>query len=198
MFGSKDYITDSQLAESLEPLLKRLRDVEKANKVLAGRVEALEASLEALRAAEADVAAGAGDGDVAVEANELGGADVGSTCGLPVGDDAVGGSDADAVLFLPAPSPEGFFAEATSEEQIGKSIYELRPEGGGRGTFALLSSPDAMATAMISVSSFVKPVCRIQGNTHRMPDGIVTLSRGEARLKDGVWVVTSKAVVEFK
>lgn len=196
MFGSKDYITDSQLAETLEPLLKRLRDVEKVNKVLAGRVEALEASLEALRSAEADVAAGAGD--AAVEANELGGVDVGSTCGLPVGDDAVGDSDADAVLFLPAPSPEGFFVEATSEEQIGKSIYELRPEGGGRGTFALLSSPDAMATAMISVSSFVKPVCRIQGNTHRMPDGIVTLSRGEARLKDGVWVVTSKAVVEFK
>lgn len=198
MFGNKDYITDSQLAEELEPILKRLDDFDKICEAMLKRVEKLEAAVDALLQGEAGGVADVGDGGASAPVKEPDGVGAGSSGDLPVAGDGGGGSDAGGVLFLPAPSPEGFFAEATSEEQIGKSIYELRQEGGGRGSFALLSSPDAMATAMISVSSFVKPVCRIQGNTHRMPDSIVTLSRGEARLRGGVWVVTSKAVVEFK
>lgn len=207
MFGNKDYITDTQLNEALTPLLKRLRALENqnkalanANKELATRVEVLEAALDGSKA------------DTPLTADEATGADPFAALKETAFDDAkpIDGDGANdtaqtinadggiSTFFLPAPTPDGVFTETSREEQIGKSIYELTADGNGHGKFKLLSTADAVATAMISVSQFVKPVCKVQGNTHRMPDRIVTVSPGEAMLKDGIWTVTRKAVVEFK
>ena len=56
------------------------------------------------------------------------------------------------ILYLAAPSPDGTFSQASAMEQIGKSIYQLTTTDGQNGTFILLDTPDAIATAMISVS----------------------------------------------
>ena len=50
---------------------------------------------------------------------------------------------------------------------------------------------------MISVSQFVKPVCRIEGNTRRQPQHIETLEEGVAQLSGDVWKVVRKATVQF-
>lgn len=207
MFGNKDYITDTQLNEALTPLLKRLRALENqnkslanANKELAARIEALEAALDGSKQdapLTADEATGADPFAALKDAKPVSNEhiDNDSTSG---NDEAVNACGKMSTFFLPAPTPDGMFTETSPEEQIGKSIYELTADGNGHGKFRLLSTADAVATAMISVSQFVKPVCKVQGNTHRMPDSIVNVSPGEAMLKDGVWTVTKKAVVEFR
>lgn len=95
------------------------------------------------------------------------------------------------------PTAEGVFPESTPQEEVGKSIYQMRTEDGVNGHFVMLSTPDAIATAMISVSQFVKPVCRIEGNTHRQPQRIETLDEGVVKCDEGVWRVVSKATVRF-
>lgn len=194
MFGNKDSVTTEQLTEALEPLLKRLDELEKSvkrlkmvNKSLQDKVSALSNNKnennanDALAGLYAHSNNPASDGDVA-----------------PTNAKQEPEVKKSKVVFLPSPSPEGTFDSFSQEEEIGKSIYELHTDDGVHGTFELLQSPDALATAMISVSQFLKPVCRITGNTHRMPDRIDTVEPGEAQCKDGIWTVTKKTVVEFR
>ena len=103
-----------------------------------------------------------------------------------------------AVLFLPAPTADGLFVQATESEQIGKSIYQLTTADNQSGTFILLDTPDAIATAMISVSTFIKPVCRVDGPTAQFPRHIVTVEEGTAAREGAGWRVTRKAVVRFE
>lgn len=204
MFGNKDYITEDQLNEAVAPLLKRLRALESQLKSMTEANKALQDRIEALEASTSTSPLQGGEGDSPMKGETSGAGELLSSLyrdekheeistPLPAGEGM-----GERLLFLPAPTPSGSFTEWSEKEQIGKSIYELTTDGKGNGTFRLLPSADALATAMISVSQFVKPVCRIQGNTHRMPESIITVSPGEAQLKDGVWTVTKKAVVEFR
>lgn len=102
-----------------------------------------------------------------------------------------------AVLFLPAPTADGLFTQASGREQIGKSIYQLTTADNQSGTFILLDTPDAIATAMISVSTFIKPVCKVDGPTAQFPRHIVTVEEGTATREGTGWRVTRKAVVKF-
>ena len=102
------------------------------------------------------------------------------------------------VYYLQAPSIEGSFSEWTLNEQIGKSIYQLSTNDGINGTFIVLDSPDAIATAMISVSQFIKPACKIIGNTAKLPRRIETQEEGTAVYENGIWRVVNKAVVIFE
>lgn len=104
---------------------------------------------------------------------------------------------APSTWFFSMPTAEGVFPESTPQEEVGKSIYQMRTEDGVNGHFVMLSTPDAIATAMISVSQFVKPVCRIEGNTHRQPQCIETLDEGVVKCDEGVWRVVAKATVRF-
>lgn len=104
---------------------------------------------------------------------------------------------APSTWFFSMPTAEGVFPESTPQEVVGKSIYQMRTEDGVNGHFVMLSTPDAIATAMISVSQFVKPVCRIEGNTHRQPQRIETLDEGVVKCDEGVWRVVAKATVRF-
>ena len=80
--------------------------------------------------------------------------------------------------FLLHPLQMAFFSHASSVEQIGKSIYQLTTMDGVNGSFILLDTPDAIATAMISVSQFIKPVCKVGGNVSGYPRHIITEERG--------------------
>ncbi len=101
-------------------------------------------------------------------------------------------------LFLAAPTPDGVFLQASETEQIGKSIYQLTTSDGQNGTFILLDTPDAIATAMISVSQFVKPACKVSGNTALQPRHIITEEEGAASREGTGWKITRKAVVHFE
>ena len=104
----------------------------------------------------------------------------------------------DTVYYLPAPTPDGLFLQASEREQIGKSVYQLTTSDGQNGTFILLDTPDAIATAMISVSTFVKPVCKVSGNTYMKPRHIITEEEGTATREGAAWKVIRKAVVRFE
>ena len=86
----------------------------------------------------------------------------------------------------------------SEEQQAGKSIYQLSTRDGRNGTFIMLSTPEAVATANISVSQFIKPVCKIMGNSRVMPRRIDTVEEGKATLDGGVWRMLRKAVVAFE
>ena len=102
------------------------------------------------------------------------------------------------LLYLAAPTPDGVFLQASETEQIGKSIYQLTTTDGQNGTFILLDTPDAIATAMISVSQFVKPACKVSGNTAIQPRHIITEEEGAASREGTGWKITRKAVVHFE
>ena len=101
-------------------------------------------------------------------------------------------------LYLAAPTADGLFLRQSATEQIGKSIYKLVSEDGQNGSFILLDTPDAIATAMISVSQFVKSVCKVSGNTALMPRHILTEEAGVATREGEGWRVVRKAVVRFE
>lgn len=101
-------------------------------------------------------------------------------------------------IYLSAPTPDGVFEDFSEEQQAGKSIYQLSTRDGRNGTFIMLSTPEAVATANISVSQFIKPVCKIMGNARVMPRRIDTVEEGKATLDGGVWRMLRKAVVAFE
>lgn len=101
-------------------------------------------------------------------------------------------------FYLSAPTPDGVFEDFSEEQQAGKSIYQLSTRDGRNGTFIMLSTPEAVATANISVSQFIKPVCKIMGNARVMPRRIDTVEEGKATLDGGVWRMLRKAVVAFE
>ena len=113
---------------------------------------------------------------------------VGINCDpAPSAEPAVGGSVVNVrtatVYYLPAP---------------GKSVYQLTTSDGQNGTFILLDTPDAIATAMISVSTFVKPACKVSGNTYMQPRHIITEEEGTATREGAAWRIIRKAVVRFE
>ena len=128
---------------------------------------------------------------------------VGINCDpAPSAEPAVGGTVVNVrtatVYYLPAPTPDGLFLQASEREQIGKSVYQLTTSDGQNGTFILLDTPDAIATAMISVSTFVKPACKVSGNTYMQPRHIITEEEGTATREGAAWRIIRKAVVRFE
>lgn len=101
-------------------------------------------------------------------------------------------------LYLSAPTIDGVFTEYTPEERVGSSVYLLTTDDGINGTFRLLNTPDALATATISISQFVKPVCKIIGQVNIQPRHVVVHMPGSAVFEDGVWRTTVKAQVQFE
>lgn len=128
---------------------------------------------------------------------------VGINCDpAPSAEPAVGGTVVNVrtatVYYLPAPTPDGLFLQASEREQIGKSVYQLTTSDGQNGTFILLDTPDAIATAMISVSTFIKPVCKVNGPTAQFPRHILTEEEGTVTREGTGWRVARKAVVRFE
>jgi hypothetical protein len=197
MFGNnnKKTISSEQLDELLTPLMERIDKLEMASKQQARQIAALEQQLKDVRQSINGV------DDKGAQPKESpvakgGSVELGETIQMPVDHDTHPSSDKQT-WYLPAPSPEGVFTDGAQSEQVGKSIYQLQTEDGINGQFVMLDTPDAIATAMISVSQFVKPVCKIEGNTHRLPKQIKTIEEGVAQKDGNVWRVVRKAKVAF-
>ncbi len=186
MFGNKGYITEEQVAELIKPLTERLDRLSELVDRQTAVVQQLAERLDALSdRVDSTLAESPSDpAPVMVPA-------------MDEADCAPKEPEETATRFFSMPSPDGAFTESTAREVVGKSIYRMRTEDGTNGHFVMLSTPDAIATAMISVSQFVKPVCRIEGNTHRQPQRIVTLEEGVVRLQGETWKVVKKATVQF-
>ena len=117
--------------------------------------------------------------------------------GVATRDDAEHPAPSTTTLFLAAPDAEGIFTGCDTSEQIGKSMYRLTTRDGITGTFEMLDTPDALATALISVSQFVKTACRITGGIPPFPRQILTQEVGTAKCEGRVWRVVNKAIVSF-
>jgi hypothetical protein len=100
--------------------------------------------------------------------------------------------------YLSAPTPEGIFTEFYEEERVGSSVYLLTTDDGINGTFRMLNTPDALATLAISISQFVKPVCKIIGAVTIQPRHVAVHMPGSAVFENGVWRTTVKAQVQFE
>ncbi len=100
--------------------------------------------------------------------------------------------------YLSAPTPEGIFTEFSEEERVGSSVYLLTTDDGINGTFRMLNTPDALATLAISISQFVKPVCKIIGAVTIQPRHVAVHMPGSAVFENGVWRTTVKAQVQFE
>ena len=108
------------------------------------------------------------------------------------------GKPCPTVLFFSAPTPGGEFSMPTDTEQAGSSIYRLVTEDGANGRFTMLNTPDAVATASISVSQFVKPACKVLSPLKGIPRSVRIIQEGTATCTAGVWKVTRKAQIEFE
>ena len=100
--------------------------------------------------------------------------------------------------YLSAPTPEGIFTEFSEEERVGSSVYLLTTDDGINGTFRMLNTPDALATLAISISQFVKPVCKIIGAVTIQPRHVAVHMPGSAVFEDGVWRTTVNAQVQVE
>lgn len=186
MFGNKGYMTEEQVAALVQPLRERVNQLKELVAQQAEALKALRAETGRLRESFDNLQT------------------VFPSRSVPLASDvtvriehAEKGTPSPSTWFFSTPSLDGTFSAGTLQETVGKSIYQLRTDDGVNGRFVMLSSPDAIATAMISVSQFVKPVCRIEGNTHRQPQHIETLEEGVAQLTGDVWKVVRKATVRF-
>jgi hypothetical protein len=196
MFGnsSKNTITQEQLDELLTPLVARIDKLETAVKKQAQQITMLEQKINDSRNKQ-QVHACEDDSDEISDHSKYD--SEGTTRDEGVIEDESLHATAET-LYLPAPTADGQFTEYSHSEQVGKSIYQLRTEDGINGQFIMLTTPDAIATAMISISQFVKPACRIEGKTHQLPRQIETLEEGMAQKDGNVWRVVRKAKVLFQ
>ena len=184
------------MAERLQPLEDRMAQLEKVIESQALVLEELRAALEEWKG-RAEALSGAPLSDAPASTDVAASAAAFATPSATKANAAGSQRHAPSTWFFSMPTAEGVFPESTPQEEVGKSIYQMRTEDGVSGHFVMLSTPDAIATAMISVSQFVKPVCRIEGNTHRQPQRIETLDEGVVKCDEGVWRVVSKATVRF-
>lgn len=100
-------------------------------------------------------------------------------------------------FYLGAPNNDGVFTVCDKQPQIGTSLYRLQTEDGLNGQFFFLDTDDAVSTAMLSISQFVKPACRIDGHSRSVPNAVRTVSPGTATYINGNWTVRVKALVSF-
>lgn len=101
-------------------------------------------------------------------------------------------------FYLAAPTPDGCFTDISTVEQAGKSLYVLTVKEGMTGMYSMIANDEAMATAMISISQFVKSACKVIGDTHKPPRRIITVEEGCVTRESDVWRITRKAVVRFE
>lgn len=187
MFESK---IERQIQSLLEPYEDRIQELERHLIQLNKRVESLEQLIEAHSSHPIEISTDK-------EMKETVAAQTSIVNSAPTDIQTEGKAPQHRILFMTAPNDEGVFAGSSETEQVGKSIYQLSTTDGVHGTFIMLDTPDAIATAMISVSQFVKTACKVQGNLSPYPQQIQTLEEGTAVLENDSWRITNKAIVKF-
>lgn len=186
MFG-KEYVTLSGFEEARLQLTKQLDDLRSTISMMEHRILTMEKELTALKAENVVPQ----DVEASTEVSE-------NSAMVMAGHANSHPSASLQTFFLPAPTADGTFPNCSLTEQTGTSIYQMSTFDGEHGRFIMLSTPDAIATAMISVSQFVKPVCRIEGNTRVLPRSIETLEEGVVKKENNGWKLVRKAIVKFE
>ena len=200
MFNFNNNKKDNDLPQlDLDELFQRLEHLERKCRRMDGRIAELEEQLAQIDVKKTNFDAQKAENSTSeapsVAENEV------ESVGIHIEEtphSTLHESHSPEILYLAAPTPDGTFSQASAMEQIGKSIYQLTTADGQNGTFILLDTPDAIATAMISVSQFVKPACKISGNTAIQPRHIITEEEGAASREGTGWKITRKAVVRFE
>lgn len=187
MFESK---IERQIQSLLEPYEDRIQELERHLIQLNKRVESLEQQIEAHSSHPIEISTDK-------EMKETVAAQASIVNSAPTDIQTEEKAPQHCILFMTAPNDEGVFTGSSETEQVGKSIYQLSTTDGVHGTFIMLDTPDAIATAMISVSQFVKTACKVQGNLSPYPQQIQTLEEGTAVLENDSWRITNKAIVKF-
>lgn len=187
MFESK---IERQIQSLLEPYEDRIQELERHLIQLNKRVESLEQQIEAYSFHPIEISTDK-------EMKETVAVHTSIVNSAPTDIQTEGKAPQHRILFMTAPNDEGVFTGSSETEQVGKSIYQLSTTDGVHGTFIMLDTPDAIATAMISVSQFVKTACKVQGNLSPYPQQIQTLEEGTAVLENDSWRITNKAIVKF-
>lgn len=192
MLGGSDESTEQLIAalnERLEQLEKKNNEIEKALNEQNLKIEQLLSTLEDKKLKDNNVMGSTIN--TSIESSYSVGNDGGDK------NEASAKSEEPTTLFFSAPTPSGEFCSPSTKEQPGSSIYRLVTKDNVNGRFTMLNTPDAVATANISVSQFVKPVCKILSTTSSIPRHIITREEGTATMTDGTWKVTKKAQIEF-
>jgi len=96
--------------------------------------------------------------------------------------------------FLSELSRDGVFGNSTVDYVPGKSIYVLITEDNTRGTFKVLTTNEAMASALHAVNTVLMPACYIKSQAP-LPQTIVNEIEGVAVREGSLWRVTSKAEI---
>lgn len=187
MFESK---IERQIQSLLEPYEDRIQELERHLIQLNKRVESLEQQIEAHSSHTIEISTDK-------EMKETVATQASIVNSVPTDIQTEKKAPQHRILFMTAPNDEGVFTGSSETEQVGKSIYQLSTTDGVHGTFIMLDTPDAIATAMISVSQFVKTACKVQGNLSPYPQQIQTLEEGTAVLENDSWRITNKAIVKF-
>lgn len=180
MFGSQ---ISKEIEQQLLPLTERIEALEKQNKHLGKELKSLRSRLEALEEKAEEKS----------EANQL----LVESPKEVVEEKAKVAEPVEQVLFLAAPDKDGTFTGVSDTELEGQSLYRLVTTDGVHGRFSLLTSHDALATALISVSQMLKPVCRVTTDGTGRPNCAVNINEGEASCEDGLWKVVTKAEVKL-
>lgn len=180
-----------QIDEALQPLKEELAELKKKNERLEGSIKDLKQEIKRLNQ-RLDMLSRQKEQNQWLKAE---GAQAASPSDSA--DPHVNSRVSSRQLYLSTPTPDGFFAEAYEQKREGKSIYHLETKDGQNATFRILDTPDALATALISISQFVKPACKVNGQVAGMPRGVETEQEGQAVCEQGGWRVTRKAVIRF-
>lgn len=182
LFGKDN---DREILGKLTEISEHLRKHDEALRHIGERLDALAANFDERHGDIAATISAHDCGDVfATTKND----DASPECSAPVS----------AVYFLSAPTPDGVFHRYSDVEQIGKSVYRLVTTDGLNGSFSMLSSEDAAATALLSVTQIIKPACRIVSGSNpstALPRSITTVKEGRAVYDGEAWKVTEKAVI---
>ncbi|MGM9700296.1 MAG: hypothetical protein ACI3YX_02580 [Prevotella sp.] len=182
---------------------KELQELQQLCEQQAERMEQLAGELAALKRQMAKMEARMADMDQLVAKMSALDTIVSTRESLQVADSAiepasVAISPATQRFYLAAPTPDGCFTDISAVEQTGKSLYVLTVKDGMTGLYSMIANDEAMATAMISISQFVKSACKVIGDTHKPPRRIVTVEEGCVTREGDVWRITRKAVVRFE
>lgn len=100
------------------------------------------------------------------------------------------------VLYFSAPTLSGEFVTPSLAERS-ETIYKLTTSDDVNGQFVLLNTPDAIATANISISQFVKPACKVLSTAGGAARTVEIKEEGTAVKTGDAWKVTKKAIIEF-
>lgn len=197
MFGNN---IDEKIEEAIAPLRSRVHDLEHEVEALRKAVDTQQKNLASLQKAYLEGT------QVSMSSNHDGDEENPSSKPVDSPEAKTGsfsGMDSDnrmpgpKTYYLGAPSSDGVFRDVSEKEEEGKSLYELISSDGKNGTFRILNTSDAIATALISVSQMVKPVCKIMGKVNPAAHEALTVEEGKARKTDDGWKVTVKADICF-